>query len=68
MSKAQDTVISAPELLELTFTQPPMRDLLVTVTLVRKTCPALTLTPTLQRALFFQPDPSSMVNKVTWKN
>ncbi|KAJ7894857.1 hypothetical protein B0H14DRAFT_2558896 [Mycena olivaceomarginata] len=59
MSKAQDTVISAPELLELTLAQPPMRDLLVTVPLVRKTWQAVTLTPTLQRALFFQSDPSS---------
>jgi hypothetical protein len=36
-----------------------MRDLLVTVPLVRKTWQAVTLTPTLQRALFFQSDPSS---------
>ncbi|KAJ7791365.1 hypothetical protein B0H14DRAFT_3890679 [Mycena olivaceomarginata] len=34
----------------------PTRDLLVTTPLVSKTWLALTLTPTLQRALFFQPD------------
>ncbi|KAJ6482725.1 hypothetical protein C8R45DRAFT_1002256 [Mycena sanguinolenta] len=59
MSIAQLTVIASPELLELTLTHLPMRDLLVTAPLVSKTWHAITLTPTLQRLLFFQPDTSS---------
>ncbi|KAJ7834803.1 hypothetical protein B0H14DRAFT_2319035, partial [Mycena olivaceomarginata] len=59
MSTARDSVISTPVLLELTLSHLPMRDLLVTAPLVNKTWLALTLTPTLQRALFFQPDPLS---------
>ncbi|KAJ7916298.1 hypothetical protein B0H13DRAFT_1998205, partial [Mycena leptocephala] len=49
--------ISTPELLELTLSHLPMRDLLVTAPRVSKTWQATTLCPTLQRALFFQPDP-----------
>ncbi|KAF7364623.1 O-methylsterigmatocystin oxidoreductase [Mycena venus] len=48
-----------PELLERTLAHLSMRDLLVTAPLVSKTWQAITLTPTLQRALFFQPDPTS---------
>ncbi|KAF7377265.1 F-box domain protein [Mycena sanguinolenta] len=59
MSSAQLAVIFSPELLELTLTHLPMRDLLVTAPLVSKMWQALTLTPTLQRLLFFQPDTSS---------
>ncbi|KAJ7696980.1 hypothetical protein B0H17DRAFT_881974, partial [Mycena rosella] len=59
MSTATDIVISTPELLEHTLAQLPMRDLLVTAPLVSKTWHAITLSPTLQRALFFQPDPLS---------
>ncbi|KAJ7916295.1 hypothetical protein B0H13DRAFT_1998200 [Mycena leptocephala] len=57
MSTAKDTVISTPELLELTLSHLPMRDLLVTAPRVSKTWQATTLCPTLQQALFFQPDP-----------
>ncbi|KAJ7256140.1 hypothetical protein B0H12DRAFT_517679 [Mycena haematopus] len=56
MSNAQVTVMSTPELLEHTLAHLPMRDLLVTAPLVSKTWQAITLTPTLQRLLFFQPD------------
>ncbi|KAJ7466756.1 hypothetical protein B0H11DRAFT_2047596 [Mycena galericulata] len=59
MSTAKNTVISTPELLELTLAQLPMRDLLLTAPLVSKTWQAITFSPTLQRALFFEPDPSS---------
>ncbi|KAJ7125349.1 hypothetical protein C8R44DRAFT_782908 [Mycena epipterygia] len=59
MSTARDTVISTPELLELTLAQLPMRDLLLTVPLVCKRWQIITLSPTVQRALFFQPDPHS---------
>ncbi|KAF7367851.1 putative f-box domain protein [Mycena sanguinolenta] len=59
MPTTQDQVIATPELLELILTQLPMRSLLVTAPLVSKTWQATTLTPTLQRALFFLPDPSS---------
>ncbi|KAJ7301748.1 hypothetical protein DFH08DRAFT_667471, partial [Mycena albidolilacea] len=52
-------VISTPELLELILSCLPMRDLLVTAPLVSKTWQALTLTPALQRTLFFRPDLSS---------
>ncbi|KAF8187906.1 hypothetical protein K438DRAFT_1420560, partial [Mycena galopus ATCC 62051] len=48
-------VMSTPELVELTLSHLPMRDLLVTVPLVSKTWQAITLTPALQRALFFLP-------------
>ncbi|KAF8215240.1 hypothetical protein K438DRAFT_1660086, partial [Mycena galopus ATCC 62051] len=58
MSKSQDTVISTLELLEIILSHLGMRDLLTTAPLVSKMWQALTLTPTLQRALFFQPDPS----------
>ncbi|KAJ6505376.1 hypothetical protein C8R45DRAFT_894667 [Mycena sanguinolenta] len=56
---AQDRVITTPELLELILAQLPMRILLVTAPLVSKTWQAITLTPTVQRALFLLPDPSS---------
>ncbi|KAJ7125345.1 hypothetical protein C8R44DRAFT_137047 [Mycena epipterygia] len=59
MSTAKDTVMSTPELLELTLAQLPMRDLLLSAPLVCKTWQAITLSPTVQRALFFQPDPQS---------
>ncbi|KAJ7776844.1 hypothetical protein DFH07DRAFT_766548 [Mycena maculata] len=59
MTAAKDTVISAPELLELTLAQLPMRDLLATVPLVSRMWHAITLSPTLQRTLFFEPDPLS---------
>ncbi|KAJ7224033.1 hypothetical protein B0H12DRAFT_1328841 [Mycena haematopus] len=48
--------MSTPELLEHTFAHLSMRDLLITAPLVSKTWQAITLTPTLQRLLFFQPD------------
>ncbi|KAJ7606946.1 hypothetical protein DFH06DRAFT_1309691 [Mycena polygramma] len=56
MSTVQETVISTPELLELILSHLTMRDLLVTAPLVCKTWQFTTLTPTLQRALFFQAD------------
>ncbi|KAJ7890903.1 hypothetical protein B0H14DRAFT_3428779 [Mycena olivaceomarginata] len=59
MSAARETVISTPELLEATLSHLPMHDLLVSAPLVSKMWQATTLTPILQRALFFQPDPSS---------
>ncbi|KAJ6538514.1 hypothetical protein DFH09DRAFT_1283342 [Mycena vulgaris] len=59
MSTAKIVVISTPELLELVLSNLPMRDLLVTAPLVSKTWQTITLSPTLQRALFFQPDPSA---------
>jgi hypothetical protein len=59
MSAARETVISTPELLEATLSHLPMHDLLLSAPLVSKMWQATTLTPILQRALFFQPDPSS---------
>ncbi|KAJ7648804.1 hypothetical protein DFH06DRAFT_1095597 [Mycena polygramma] len=59
MSSAADTVISTTELLELILWHLPMRSLLVTAPLVSKTWQAITLSPILQRALFFQPDTSA---------
>ncbi|KAJ7830985.1 hypothetical protein B0H14DRAFT_3464379 [Mycena olivaceomarginata] len=56
MSSAQNAVISAPELLELILSHLPMRDLLIIAPLVSKTWQSTTLTPCLQRALFFEPD------------
>ncbi|KAJ7692869.1 hypothetical protein B0H17DRAFT_1060892 [Mycena rosella] len=58
MSTARDTVVSTPELLALILAQLPMRDLLLTAPLISKTWHEVTLSPTVQRALFFQPDPS----------
>ncbi|KAF8158946.1 hypothetical protein K438DRAFT_328754 [Mycena galopus ATCC 62051] len=52
-------VISTPEILEQILVQLPIRDLLVTVPLVCKTWQAVTLSPALQRALFFAPDSAS---------
>ncbi|KAJ6482729.1 hypothetical protein C8R45DRAFT_830695 [Mycena sanguinolenta] len=59
MSIAQITVISSPELLERALVHLPMRDLLVTAPFVSKTWQAITLSPTLQQLLFFQPATSS---------
>ncbi|KAK6971715.1 putative f-box domain protein [Favolaschia claudopus] len=59
MSTAQDTVIATPELLEYTISYLPMRDLLVTAPLVSRTWLAITQTPNIQQALFFEPDPSA---------
>jgi hypothetical protein len=59
LSTAHNTVISTPELLELILSHLPMRDLLMTAPLVNKTWQSITLTPSVQRALFFEPDPSS---------
>ncbi|KAJ7241503.1 hypothetical protein B0H12DRAFT_1326241 [Mycena haematopus] len=64
MSTSQDAVISTPELLELTLSHLPIRDLLITAPLVSKTWQAIILTPALQRALFFQPDPSYRAERV----
>ncbi|KAJ7187339.1 hypothetical protein C8R46DRAFT_288082 [Mycena filopes] len=60
MSTAQNAGISAPELLELILAQLPMRDLLVVAPRVSKTWNAVTLTPTLQRAVFLRPDPTAL--------
>ncbi|KAJ6464467.1 hypothetical protein C8R45DRAFT_500297 [Mycena sanguinolenta] len=56
MSNSQDAVLSTPELVELTLSHLPLRELFVTAPLVCKTWQALTLAPTLQRALFFESD------------
>ncbi|KAF8183276.1 hypothetical protein K438DRAFT_1839201 [Mycena galopus ATCC 62051] len=55
MLNAQAIVMTLPELLERILGKLPMHDLLVTAPLVSRTWCAITLTPTLQRALFFQP-------------
>ncbi|KAJ7187327.1 F-box domain-containing protein [Mycena filopes] len=60
---AQETALSTPELLELILSQLPLRDLLVTAPRVCKLWTAVTLTPTLQRALFFQPDPNGTARR-----
>ncbi|KAJ7252281.1 hypothetical protein C8J57DRAFT_1722922 [Mycena rebaudengoi] len=65
MSTAQDEVISTAELLELILAQLPLNILLATVPLVSKTWQSATLSPTLQRALFFQPDPYQQVRKAS---
>ncbi|KAJ7609186.1 hypothetical protein DFH06DRAFT_898006, partial [Mycena polygramma] len=57
MSSAEE-VLSTPELLELILWHLPMRTLLVAAPLVSKTWHAVTLSPILQQALFFQPDPA----------
>ncbi|KAJ7093292.1 hypothetical protein B0H15DRAFT_831926 [Mycena belliarum] len=54
---ARDTVLATPELLALVLARLPMRDLLLRAPLVCKTWHATTLSPDLQRALFFAPDP-----------
>ncbi|KAJ7683500.1 hypothetical protein B0H14DRAFT_2488176 [Mycena olivaceomarginata] len=59
MSTATDEVISTPELVEQILAHLPMRDLLVVAPLVSKTWRATTLSPTLQRALFFEADPTT---------
>ncbi|KAJ7092263.1 hypothetical protein B0H15DRAFT_749104, partial [Mycena belliarum] len=53
---ARDTVLATPELVELVLSQLPMRDLLLRAPLVCKMWHATTLSPDLQRALFFAPD------------
>jgi hypothetical protein len=52
-------VIQTPELVELTLALLPIRDLLVTAPLVSKMWQAITLSPTLQRVLFFEADPTA---------
>ncbi|KAF7353307.1 putative f-box domain protein [Mycena sanguinolenta] len=64
MSNSQNAVLSTPELVELTLSHLPIRDLLIIAPLVCKTWQALTLTPALQRALFFEPDPSYRAERV----
>ncbi|KAF7344859.1 F-box domain-containing protein [Mycena venus] len=59
MFSAQESVISTPELLEHTLSLLPLRDLLVTAPLVSRTWRTMALSPTLQRTLFFDPDPSA---------
>ncbi|KAF8144048.1 hypothetical protein K438DRAFT_1874613 [Mycena galopus ATCC 62051] len=56
---ARDSVIQTPELVEHTLALLPIRDLLVTAPLVNKMWKAITLSPTLQRALFFEADPTA---------
>ncbi|KAK7049187.1 putative f-box domain protein [Favolaschia claudopus] len=51
-------VMSTPELLELILVDVPLRDLLLVAPLVCKIWCATTKTPTIQRLLFFLPDPS----------
>ncbi|KAJ6572741.1 hypothetical protein DFH09DRAFT_1362308 [Mycena vulgaris] len=53
---ARDSVVQTPELVEHTLALPPICDLLVTAPLVNKMWQAITLSPTLQRALFFEAD------------
>ncbi|KAK7038336.1 putative f-box domain protein [Favolaschia claudopus] len=60
MSSAQHSVMVTPELVELVLLHLPMRDLLITAPLVCKWWRDLTLKPTLQRALFFEPDNLSL--------
>ncbi|KAK7000300.1 putative MFS transporter [Favolaschia claudopus] len=50
--------MSTPELLELILVDVPMLDLLLCAPLVCKTWQATTKTPTIQRLLFFLPDPT----------
>ncbi|KAJ6533388.1 hypothetical protein DFH09DRAFT_820291, partial [Mycena vulgaris] len=56
---ARDSVVQTPELVEHTLALLPIRDLLVTVPLVNKMWQAITLSPTLQRALFLEADPTA---------
>ncbi|KAK7049189.1 putative MFS transporter [Favolaschia claudopus] len=51
-------VMSTPELLELILIDVPRLDLLLSAPLVCKTWQATTKTPTIQRLLFFLPDPT----------
>ncbi|KAJ7064044.1 hypothetical protein C8F01DRAFT_1130159 [Mycena amicta] len=63
---AQENVLSTPELLELILVLLPMSDLLVSASRVSKLWNAfITLSPTLQRALFFQPLANTNTNTVT---
>jgi hypothetical protein len=61
MSTAKDKVIITPELLELILSQLPIRNLFLVAPLVSKTWQAVARTPVLQRAIFFEPDPSATV-------
>ncbi|KAK7048468.1 putative MFS transporter [Favolaschia claudopus] len=64
MASHTSDVLSTPELLEQILAELPMLDLLVTAPLVCKPWHALSLSsPTLQRALFFQPDSSVSVSQ-----
>ncbi|KAJ7899793.1 hypothetical protein B0H13DRAFT_2029499 [Mycena leptocephala] len=56
---AKDSVIQTPELVEHTLALLPIRDLLVTAPLVSKMWQAITLSPSLQRTLFFEADPTA---------
>ncbi|KAJ6488962.1 hypothetical protein C8R45DRAFT_993280 [Mycena sanguinolenta] len=56
---ARDSVIQTPELVEHTLALLPIRDLLVTAPLVNKIWQAITLSPSLRRALFFEADPTA---------
>ncbi|KAJ7899792.1 hypothetical protein B0H13DRAFT_1718063 [Mycena leptocephala] len=56
---ARDSVIQTRELVEHTLALLPIRDLLVTAPLVSKMWQAITLSPSLQRALFFEADPTA---------
>ncbi|KAJ7609447.1 hypothetical protein FB45DRAFT_367692 [Roridomyces roridus] len=56
---ARDTVMSTPELLSLILARLPMRDLLIAAPFVSKTWRDITVTPVVQRALFFIPEPPS---------
>ncbi|KAJ6508668.1 hypothetical protein C8R45DRAFT_1208302 [Mycena sanguinolenta] len=58
-------VIATPELLERILAQLPIRDLLVLAPLVSKTWHAVTLSPTLQRVLFLEPDPLALASERT---
>ncbi|KAF7355983.1 F-box domain protein [Mycena venus] len=60
---ARDSVIQTPELVEHTLALLPVRDLLVIAPLVSKMWQAITLSPTLQRALFFEADPTASASQ-----
>ncbi|KAJ7034234.1 hypothetical protein C8F04DRAFT_1102705 [Mycena alexandri] len=60
---ARDSVIRTPELVERTLVLLPVRDLLVIAPLVSKIWQAITLSPTLQRALFFEADPTASASQ-----
>jgi hypothetical protein len=56
---ARDSFIQTPELVEHALALLPIRDLLVIAPLVSKMWQAITRSPTLQRALFFEADPTA---------
>ncbi|KAJ7838605.1 hypothetical protein B0H14DRAFT_2788901, partial [Mycena olivaceomarginata] len=60
---AGDSVIQTPELVEHTLALLPVRDLLVVAPLVSKMWQAITLSPNLQRALFFEADPTASASQ-----